>query len=265
MKRFNILSIASVLFAITVMSGGVASALPAPTHHYAFDVDASDTSGTNDGMLSNGALIVADPVRGNVLSLDGIDDHVSLQYSNFPGGPTDISVFSVSAWIRIPTNGLDNEGAAYIYGEYSGIGGSYKNLLHLTGGHAGFDQSPTSANGIGGTTGLNDNAWHHIAYVHNASGAPRRQVYVDGVLEASDNTGDLYTGSEPTAWVIGARFGSQPQYPHFTPGQFDDLRFYDVALSASEVSTLYSVIPEPNTALLLGIGLSALAVRREKR
>jgi hypothetical protein len=29
--------------------------------------------------------------------------------------------------------------------------------------------------------------------------------------------------------------------------------------------TDFSVIPEPSTALLLGIGLSALAVRREKR
>ena len=64
----------------------------------------------------------------------------------------------------------------------------------------------------------------------------------------------VYTGSE--VW-----FGS-------TPGTV--LRYDLDGTEVGSFNSVYSVeamtpVPEPNTALLLGIGLSALAVRREKR
>jgi len=40
------------------------------------------------------------------------------------------------------------------------------------------------------------------------------------------------------------------------------LYIYDRALSGSEISTLYSPIPEPSTALLVGLGLVGVGVRR---
>ena len=53
-----------------------------------------------------------------------------------------------------------------------------------------------------------------------------------------------------TGWVIRQTGRMQSQRR-----QIDDLYIYDRALSPTEVSTLYSVVPEPNTALLLGMGL----------
>jgi hypothetical protein len=47
-------------------------------------------------------------------------------------------------------------------------------------------------------------------------------------------------------------------------GLIDDVYIDGRPLSASEIQTLFSVVPEPNTALLLGMGLSVLAVRRRE-
>jgi hypothetical protein len=46
--------------------------------HYAFEGDFSDSAGNNDGTALGDATIVNDPVRGQVLSLDGDDDAMSV-------------------------------------------------------------------------------------------------------------------------------------------------------------------------------------------
>ena len=73
----------------------------------------------------------------------------------------------------------------------------------------------------------------------------------------------IYTGFDNSwgvpinvAWFDLADFGLAPN------ATVDSLFLYPVG--APEFSAV-GAIPEPNTALLLGIGLSALAVRREKR
>ena len=50
---------------------------------------------------------------------------------------------------------------------------------------------------------------------------------------------------------------------HLLNGTLDDVYIYDRALSPAEVATLFAV-PEPSTALLLGIGLAGLGMRTRR-
>jgi len=85
--------------------------------------------------------------------------------------------------------------------------------------------------------GYNDNQWHHVAFVVDASGG---KLYVDGFLK----------GSLPWAGTPGAPTTSQPlhlaHYPQgassgeYLPGVLDDVRIYNRALSPTEVSELYA-------------------------
>jgi hypothetical protein len=69
MKRFNILAVTSMVFAFTVMSGGVAVAVPVITNGlvaaYEFNGNANDTSGSGNHGVVNGATLTTDRF-GNV-------------------------------------------------------------------------------------------------------------------------------------------------------------------------------------------------------
>ena len=174
--------------------------------------------GTNHGTLSDGAAIVTDPQRGNVLDLDGINDYVSLNRSNVPGGPTDTSVFTIAAWIKIPDGEVIDKKAGGIYGEYRTTYGHTKNFL-VAGRLVGFDQYHPSGGGLQSVTLVNDGTWHHVAYVQNEPGGFKRTLYIDGTPESYDNAVETYTGEAPNMWAIGARLGTSRCCPAGRPWQ----------------------------------------------
>ena len=66
--------------------------------------------------------------------------------------------------------------------------------------------------------------------------------------------------------AVNSAIGSNAHHiEHEFFGVIDDVYIYDRALSPSEVQALYSVVPEPSTALLVMIGLSALANRQARK
>ena len=216
------------------------------THYYSFETDASDSVGSNNGQLMGGASIVSDPVRGNVLELDGIDDYVLLSGSNLAGGgglATD--AFSFSGWVKLDGVGGSTSANTGIYGEYVSGGTSQKNTVLVTKatGTIGYSQYPPSGGDINSPTTLVDNTWHHIAYVQNEAGGDQRKLYVDGVLVANDNLPENYAGSVPDIVTIGARFGysgSLEAFASYVTGRIDDIAFYDKALSVQQVAALAS-------------------------
>ena len=262
--------LASCLAAVALVGVNQVSAstvMPIPTHYYPLDIDARDDAGTNEGTLTkgdtgtnggtltNGASIVLDSERGYVLDLDGVNDYVSLQFSNIPPGPTNTSVFTIAAWVKtediVGTIYCENNDSKFI-----------KNHFVVVTGKIQFDQYPPRSGGIRSLQiDIDDGSWHHVAYVQNEPASFQRQIYVDGTLETFDNSLETYNGSAPTLWNIGGPYGKTD--PRFLEGRIDELRFYNVALDADQIGTLASeptFTPEPTTFVLFLLGALGLLI-----
>jgi hypothetical protein len=80
---------------------------------------------------------------------------------------------------------------------------------------------------------ITDGQWHHIGFVWDGS---RRHLYVDGAKVAED-TGPLAAlQSSAGGLYIGA--GKNLDAPSFFSGLIDDVRIYNLPLSAEEIREL---------------------------
>ena len=263
MKRFKTIAVASLVFALTAISGGVAGALPVITNGlvgaYEFNGNANDSSfvanhGTEHGTVGYSAGLVGQGVEftGNGYVLLPANTNLSF-YAND---------FSVNIWINQPNPlggillderagpergyGMGTDSSHASWGGGDGLGGSYATGV--------YDEAENDV------VATDDGEWHQFTAVRTGTAV---QLYLDGVLRSESLGAPINIGVSNPIYV-GRRFVAGSSVD-FARGTFDELSIYNRALSAAEVQTLYSVIPEPNTALLLGIGLSALAVRRENR
>jgi len=267
MKRFNTftLAVASLVSSISVMNGGVASAVPVITNglvaHYEFNGNADDSSVVgNDGQESGSPNYVTGVVN-SAIHFDGIDDSVIIPAnSNLSFGTSD---FSVAFWFRMsaseggPEPGLSVDERCCDEWGY-GLGASLEMFNSPPLGQVSFG---VSGAGFGDATQTGsqialilDDEWHTVVGTRSGSAV---SVYLDGLL-MREVTGVIYDVGESNPIYLGQRF-TGGNHHH---GTMDELSIYNRALSASEVSTLYSTIPEPNTAVLLGLGLAGMAARR---
>ena len=274
MKRFNTLpvtvAVASLFFAITLMSGGVAGAVPVITNGlvaaYEFNGNANDVSGNGNNGVVNGATLTADRF-GNLDSayhFDGIDDYIVSSEGIDPLADGAISFWFIDS--SSPGQGgtflASQDTANYQPGDLL-IGneesGDLFRAIYWGGDHwEGF-----------GSVDLTTGVWTHAVLSWNSTAGTT--LYING-LQTDSVIPTVSTTAPHTIFAGNPLNFGRTEILHFTTWLYDygeatidDVYIYNRALSPTEVSTLYSVVPEPNTALLLGLGLSALAVRREKR
>jgi autotransporter-associated beta strand protein len=93
-----------------------------------------------------------------------------------------------------------------------------------------------------GPTAYTDGAWHHVAIVFDGT-ASFRKLYVDGV-EKKSVTGTPYSVNFSAAshLVIGGNQGNTAgaAISNFFPGKMYDVRMYNYALTASQVSDIFN-------------------------
>jgi hypothetical protein len=177
---------------------------------------AIDRSGSgNNGTLTNGPTRTIGKV-GQGLNFDGVDDSVGISSGLALSG----SPFTLSAWVK-DTGDLTND---IVFDATAGRVAMEVNLGNL--GCLTNNDSWKS----GGTVLVN--TWTHLVCVFDGT---NMKGYIDGanVFSVADNA----PAANPTSMSVSGNTGHQFLFP----GAIDEVRVYNRALSAKEVSDLYNL------------------------
>jgi hypothetical protein len=198
----------------------------------------TDLVGSNDGTLTNmdaGTDWVADTDAGGVraLDFDGVNDVVLTTIN----GPAGNSARSVSVWIK-------NLGS--IGGPLVGWGDNVLGQRFEVATGAGTFGQPTGGIvlAVGGAfvgvdTNVTDNNWHHVCLTFPAAGVLSAvKIYIDGTLRTI--THQLNQGDAVNTGVGPVRLGRNLQQSAHYAGAEDDIRIFDQALDATDITYLYA-------------------------
>ncbi len=233
-------NIGTAAVSVTVASGGT-TINTGLVGYWKFDdgtgTTAADSSGNgNTGTLVNGPTWTVGKL-GQALAFDGLSNYVTVPST----AALNVYPLTVAVWMKTSsTTGVRGIVNKYVAGSYNG----YQVFMNSGNLCAWYLRDSTDYVYDGGgcpfnVPGYNDNQWHHVAYVVDASGG---KLYVDGVQK----------GSLPWTGTAGAPTTVQPvhiaHYPgafggaEYLPGVLDDVRIYNRALSAADVLSLYNGI-----------------------
>lgn len=155
------------------------------------------------------------------------------------------STLSIAAWIKPTTVGnyyrIVERGGTYPSLQYSLIiDGATGKLRYDTDLSSGVVTALSSA-------ALTANVWTHVAMVYNGSTI---KLYINGTENQSlTYTGNITSYSGAACYIGRYTGGSGYEFP----GQIDEVRIYDRALSAGDVSAMYA-FPAPARRLRLLLG-----------
>jgi hypothetical protein len=190
---------------------------------------ALDRSGQgNDGVLTNMSTTTS-PVIGKIgqgLKFDGVNDHINLGTSatfNLGAGN-----FTLCSWFK--TNKFEED----IVANGVGANGNYL-LMSYLGKLRGHIWYGGNSNTIDSNAVVNNDTWQHGCQVVDSTNI---YLYINGSLDKSQVLAGAKSGLTGTG-VIGHR-SVGTDGANFD-GTIDDVRIYNRALSASEISSLYRI------------------------
>jgi peptidoglycan hydrolase-like protein with peptidoglycan-binding domain len=207
--------------------------------HYTFDegsgATAGDSAGSNTGTLVNGPTWVAGRIGGGI-QFDGVDDSVTA------GSPVVLSPstgdFSISMWLKLSE--LPAFGDTLIDDSQTASSDDFKIYTSTSNRFAGqFRDGATtvSANDAVDALVSTVNKWKHYVLLRSGTSV---FFYRDGVLiNSSSNAGlvDIDTDGSFNFTIGSAVTGGSSSIP----GTIDDVRVYNRALSATEITQLSSL------------------------
>ncbi len=191
---------------------------------------AADSSGNgNTGALFTGASFSALGKINNAVALNGSSGYVSLPQ----GVVSSLNDFSIATWVFVNVNAT----WARLFDFGAGTGANMF-LAPASGGNTvrySIKLSGTPEQQINSAAVLSPGVWHHVAVTLSGTTGT---LYVDGVAVGT-NTGMTSKPSNLGNTALNYIGKSQYADPYLN-GRVDDFRIYRRALSAAEVSTLFT-------------------------
>jgi hypothetical protein len=208
------------------------------------DNNALDSSGTNHGVLQNGASFAAGQV-GQAFNLDGVDDSVDIGMLPQLGGATGITVM---AWVRKTEN---IKWAPGFVGQYNS---DFDSTFLLYNGEDVFDGRPHSRNkgrfyvffddrdlaAVHGSNTIPVGEWTFIAGTWRSADG-HLALYKNGILEAAstNGVGKRLQTAHGYAGKIG-NWGRPLSQSHQFQGQIDEVAIFNRALTSNEIAAIHA-------------------------
>jgi hypothetical protein len=199
---------------------------------YQLNNNASDASGNYNGVAFNvnyqqGQIAAAaNFFGGNTNSNTGIQLPQALAEGN---------AFSYSFWFNTQYTGNDTQ---YMISKRTG--NNTFNIKVYSDGKVALNNwfgSFGSTYNVFSTNPLNDQQWHHLVFTYDESRSPKTICYIDGSRDTSmDWDFDFVTQSISNGNALGRFDAAGRNYI----GSLDQVRIFTKAISASEVTSLYS-------------------------
>jgi len=201
--------------------------------YFPLDGSLSDRSGNENNASANGDVAFADGVRGQAVSLDGIQDFIEIPNHHLLNSES-----TVAFWVKVSDSGdyslVSKALLGNGYGIWLGRDANF-NQGKPAGGlpSFGFDGSGTQWNWhlISADGAIRPNHWHHVAAVLSHS---RHTLYVDGKERASSPSVDTPAIDAPIWLGREMRLGGG-----YLNGLLDEVHIYGRPLSSREVGQLY--------------------------
>ncbi|MFC1336271.1 MAG: DUF4347 domain-containing protein, partial [gamma proteobacterium symbiont of Clathrolucina costata] len=214
--------------------------------HWTLDSNAADSSGnSHDGTLTNGASIdnpgSSNPIGDGNLNLDGFNDFVQL--NTHVSAFSDLSEGTIAAWINTSYSGAQAMFSITDTADYNSLV-----VFGMDNGRIFFDLANNNFYSLSVETNASyaDGNWHHVAVTVDGSG---NSIYIDGVevslaglfyRDGNSSTSSFISSVTSLDSMAIGNLRDPAGYTGFFNGLQDDVRVYDRALSASDITELIS-------------------------
>lgn len=211
--------------------------------------------GNSDGVLTGSITTGVAGIAGQAFQFNGTGAALDLGTGVVRTQVEGTEPWSISAWVNI-----NSTAAAEILYRRESTEAEGGLRLNAGGNPSVFVQADDgSSTSLNSATALTIGEWAHVVGIREPFPGSDWRLYVDGVEQSGPGTSFSLAGPALT-----------PQIGRDLNGLLDELRVYDHALSAEEVTALFeagtpaSAISAPGAVLLFSVSLISILVRRRR-
>lgn len=208
--------------------------------YYSFNGNASENSGNNYVATVNGATLTTNRfnIANSAYYLNGQSDYISTQYQGILGNQSR----SICIWAKLAT--INSENPLVMYGSSTSVdGGTDRYLCQVMSNPSKGASIDNDGSRIIMQSAV-DTAWHFYVWtydVNDGASISSVKMYVDGVLLVNKLENYIpfpAAGQINTKADVNVTFGKAINT--YFNGKLDDIRIYNTAITANDVSALYN-------------------------